>query len=114
MLAVPRDMSIVELFDPLGRDIGPFSEGDGEGGEPIVSDIPVWSLDEGLLIVEEARLGVLEVFFELVDHRLMFRGFGPCLAEILLMAAVRSFDEGVDNGAERGWVQVSGCDGVPN
>jgi len=28
--------------------------------------------------------------------------------------AVRSFDEGIDNGVERGWIQVGGCDGVAN
>ena len=53
MLAVTCDASIVELLDPLGWDVGSLSEGDSERGEPIVSDIPVWSLDEGLLIVEE-------------------------------------------------------------
>src|SRR6266446_5450859 len=50
-----------------------------------------------------------KVFFELVDHSLVFCGFGPYLAEILLMTAVRSLDKCIDNGAERGWVQVSGC-----
>src|SRR6266478_5857669 len=112
VFTVPCDTPIVKLFDPFCGDIRPFSEGDGERGEPIVSDIPIWSLDEGLLIVEEAGLGELEVFFQLFDGRFVFCGLGPCLAEILLMAAVRSFDEGVDNGAERGWVQVSGCDGI--
>jgi len=112
VLAVPHDASIVKLFDPFGRDIGSLPEGDSECGEPIVSDIPVWSLDEGLLVIEETGLGILEVFFELVDLRLVFRGFGPSLAEILLMAAVRSFNEGIDNGAERGWIQVGGGDSV--
>ncbi len=28
------------------------------------------------------------------------------------MAAVRSFNECINNGAERGWVQVGGCDGI--
>src|SRR6266446_3903465 len=64
VLAMPRDPSIVKLFDPLGQDIRPFSERDGECGEPIVSDIPIWSLDKGLLIVEEVGLGKLETFFE--------------------------------------------------
>ncbi len=114
MLAVPRDTSIVELFDPFGGDVGPFSEGDGECGKPIVSDIPIRSLDEGLLIVKEPGLGELETFFELVNRCLVFRSLGPCLAEILLMTAVRSLDECIDNGAERGWVQVGGCDGVSN
>jgi len=59
-------------------------------------------------------LGELEVFFELVDCSLVFFILGADLAEILLMAAVQSFDEGIDNGAERGWVQVGGRDGVPN
>jgi len=88
VLAMPRDAPIVELFDPFGRDVGPFSEGNGKCGESIVSDIPVWSFDKGLLIVEEMGLGKLEVFFELVNCRFVFRGFGPCLAEILLMTAV--------------------------
>src|SRR6266481_5973421 len=57
-------------------------------------------------------LGELEVFFELLDCRFMFRGLGLCLAEILLMAAVRSVDKGVDNGAERGWIQVGGRDSI--
>src|SRR6266436_8203548 len=30
VLAMPRDTSIVELLDPLGQDVGPFSKGDGE------------------------------------------------------------------------------------
>ncbi len=88
------------------------SEGDGEGGKPIVSDIPVWSFDEGLLVIEETGLGVLKAFFQLVDRRFVFRSFGPCLAEILLMAAVRSVNEGVDNGTEHGWVQVGGRDSI--
>src|SRR6266436_3618409 len=75
VLAMPRDAPIVELFDPFCRDIGPFSEGDGERGKPIVSDIPVWSLDEGFLVIEETGLGKLEVFFQLFDCCLMFRGF---------------------------------------
>src|SRR6266436_245891 len=72
MLAVPCDTSIVELFDPFGRDVGPFPEGDGEHGEPIVSDIPVWSFDKGFLIVEETGLGELEVFLQFVDRSLVF------------------------------------------
>ncbi len=28
------------------------------------------------------------------------------------MMAVQSLDECIDNGAERGWVQVGGCDGI--
>src|SRR6266403_3283872 len=76
VLAVPCDAPIVELFDPFGRDVGPFSEGNGKCGESIVSDIPVWSFDKGLLIVEETGLGELEVFFELVNCRFVFCGFG--------------------------------------
>ncbi len=112
MLAMPGDAPIVELFDPLCGDVGSFPEGDGEGGKPIVSDIPVWSLDEGLLVIEEMGLGELEVFFQLFDCCFVFCGFGLCLAEILLMAAVRSFDEGIDNGVERGWIQVGGRNGI--
>ncbi len=114
VFAVPRDTPIVELFDPLGRDIRSLSKGDSECGEPIVSDIPVWSLDKGLLIVEETRLGELKVFLQLVNRSLVFFVLGPDLVLILLMTAVRSFDKGIDNGAERGWVQVSGCDGITN
>ena len=88
MLAIPCNTPIIELFDPLGQDVGSLSEGDSEHGEPIVSDIPIWSFDKGLLIIEETGLGELKVFFELVDRRLMFRGLGPCLVEILLMTAV--------------------------
>src|SRR6266403_3525204 len=88
MFAVSRDTPIIELLDPFSRDVGSFPEGDGERGEPIVSDIPVRSLNEGLLIVEEAGLGELETFFEFVDRCLVFRSLGPCLAVILLMAAV--------------------------
>ncbi len=113
MLAVPRDTPVVELFDPFGGDIRPFSEGDSERGEPIVSDIPVWSFDEGLLIIEETGLGELETFLQLVDRCLVSCGFDLSLAEILLMVAVRSFDKGIDNGMERGWLQVGGRDGVP-
>jgi len=32
----------------------------------------------------------------------------------LLMMAVRSLDKGIDNGAECGWVQVGGGDGIPD
>ncbi len=88
VLAVPCDASIIELFDPLGRDVRPFAEGDGECGEPNVSDIPVWSLDKGLLVIEEMGLGVLEVFLQLVDRSLVFFILGPDLALILLMMAV--------------------------
>ncbi len=112
MLAVPCDTPIIKLLDPFGGDVGPFSEGDGEHGEPIVSDIPVWSLDKGLLVIEEPGLGELEIFLQLVDCCLVFLVLGLDLALILLMVAVQSFDEGVDNGAERGWVQVGGCDSV--
>src|SRR6266403_2724017 len=114
VLAVPCNAPIIELLNPLSGDVGPFPEGDGECGEPIVSDIPVRNLDEGLLIIEEAGLGELETFFELVDRCLVFRSLGPCLAEILLMAAVRSLDECIDNGAECGWAQVGGGDGIPD
>ncbi len=113
VFTVPRDTPVVELLDPFHGDVRPFSEGDGERGQPIVSNIPVWSLDKGFLIIEEMGLSELETFFQFVDRCLVFHGFGPCLAEILLMVAVRSFDEGIDNGAECGWVQVGGCDGVP-
>jgi len=109
---MPSDTPIVELFDPFCWDVGSLSEGDSERGEPIVSDIPIWSLDEGLLVIEETGLGILEVFFGFVDLCLMFCGFGPSLAEILLMAAVQSFDEGIDNGAERGWAQVGSCNSI--
>jgi len=44
----------------------------------------------------------------------VFHGFSPSLAEILLMMAVRSFDKCIDNGAERGWIQVGGGDGIPD
>src|SRR6266436_7197174 len=97
VLAMPCDAPVVELFDPLCWDIGPLPKGDGKGGEPIISDIPVWSFDKGLLIVEETGLSELEVFFELVDCSLVFFILGADLAEILLMAAVQSFDEGIDN-----------------
>src|SRR6266446_3491314 len=53
VLAVPRDTPVVELLDPFCGDVGSFSEGDGERGKPIISDIPVWSFDEGLLVIEE-------------------------------------------------------------
>src|SRR6266403_5215867 len=69
VLAVAGDAPIIELFDPFCRDVGPLPEGDGEGGKPIVSDIPVWSLDEGLLVIEETGLGELKAFFQLVDRR---------------------------------------------
>src|SRR6266403_2952569 len=36
MFAVACNMSIIELFDPFGGDIGPFSKGDSECGEPII------------------------------------------------------------------------------
>src|SRR6266481_658640 len=32
MLAIPCNTSIIKLFDPFGRDIRPFPQGDGEGG----------------------------------------------------------------------------------
>ena len=112
VLTIPHNMSIIELFDPFGGDIGPFSEGDGECGEPIVSDIPVWSFDKGLLVIKEMGLGELEVFFKLVDCSLVFFVLGLDLALILLMTAVRSFDKGIDNGVERGWIQVGGSNGV--
>ncbi len=114
MLTIPCNASVIELFDPFGRDVGSLSEGDSERGEPIVSDIPVWSLDEGFLVIEEMGLGVLEVFLQFVDLSLVFFVLGASLVEILLMVAVRSFDEGIDNGVERGWIQVGGCDGVAN
>ncbi len=114
VLAVPHNASIVELFDPFGRDVRSFSQRDGEHGQPIVSDIPVRSFDKGLLIVEETGLGKLEVFLQLVDCSLVFFVLGPDLALILLMMAVRSLDKGIDNGAECGWFQMGGCDGVMN
>src|SRR6266403_1532890 len=77
MLTIPCDTSIVKLFDPLGWDVGPLPEGDGERGEPIVSDIPVWGFDKGLLIIEETGLGELEVFFQFVDLSLVFFMLGP-------------------------------------
>src|SRR6266403_1832688 len=105
-------MPVVELFDPFGGDIGSLSEGDSERGEPIVSDIPIWSLDKGLLVIKETGLGVLEIFLQLVDRSLVFFILGPDLVLILLMVAVRSFDKGIDNGVEHRWIQVGGCDGV--
>ncbi len=56
VLAVAGDTSIVELFDPFCWNVGSLSEGDGERGEPIVSDIPIWSFDKGLLIIEKTGL----------------------------------------------------------
>ncbi len=88
VFAVPCDAPVVELLDPFCRDIRPFSEGDGERGKPIISNIPVWSFDEGFLIIEETGLSELEAFFQLVNHCLVFLSFGLCLVEILLMAAV--------------------------
>ncbi len=114
VLTVSRNMPIIELFDPLGRDVGPLPQGDCERGEPIVSNIPIWSLDKGLLIVEEMRLGELKVFLQFVDRSLVFFMLGPDLALILLMMAVQSFDEGIDNGTECGWFQMGGGDGVVN
>src|SRR6266481_332439 len=40
MFTVPHDLSIVELFDPFGGDIRPFSKGNAERGEPVVRYIP--------------------------------------------------------------------------
>ena len=42
----------------------------------------------------------------------MFFVLGVDLALILLMMAVRNFDEGIDNGAECGWIQVGGGDSI--
>jgi len=42
----------------------------------------------------------------------VFFVLGTDLALILLMAAVQSLDEGVDNGTECGWIQVGGGDGI--
>jgi len=52
--------------------------------------------------------------FKLVDLGLVFLVLGPHLALILLMMAVRSLNECIDNGVEHGWIQVGGCDGVAN
>src|SRR6266478_4364998 len=112
VLAVPCDSSVIELFDPFGQDIGPFSKGDSERGEPIISDIPIQSFDKGLLIVKEMRLGELEVFLQLVNRSLVFFILGPDLALILLMTAVQSFDEGINNGVEHRWIQIGGGDSI--
>ncbi len=88
MLAISCNVPVIELLYPFGWDIGSLPEGDSERGEPIVSAIPVWSLDEGLLIIEKTRLGELEVFFKLVDRSLVFFVLGVDLALILLMTAV--------------------------
>ncbi len=32
VLTILCNMSIIELFDPLGQDVGPFPQGNGEGG----------------------------------------------------------------------------------
>ncbi len=88
VLTVPHDASIIKLFDPFGGDTRPFSQGDAKCGEPVVSSIPFWGFDKGLLVVEEAGLSILEVFFELVDLSLVFFVLGADLALILLMTAV--------------------------
>ncbi len=114
VLAIPCNASIIELFDPFGWDIGPLPQGDSERGEPIVSDIPIWSFDKGLLVIEEMGLGKLKVFLQFVDCSLVFFVLGPDLALILLMMAVRSFDKGINNGAECGWAQVGSGNGIAN
>jgi len=53
VLAIPCNASVVELFDPLGWDVRPLPKGDSERGEPLVSYIPLWRFDKGLLLVEE-------------------------------------------------------------
>jgi len=57
-------------------------------------------------------LGVLEVFFEFGDCSLVFFVLGPDLALILLMTAVQSFDEGINNGVEHRWIQIGGSDSI--
>ena len=114
MFAVPHDTPIVELFDPLGRDIRPFPKGNAECGEPVIRYIPFRGFNKGLLVIEEMGLGVLEIFLQFADCSLVFFVLGPDLALILLMMAVRSLDKGIDNGAECGWFQMGGCDGVMN
>ncbi len=64
------------------------------------------------MVIEEMGLGILEVFLQLVDRSLVFFVLGVDLVLILLMMAVRSFDKGVDNGVERGWIQVGGGDSI--
>ena len=64
------------------------------------------------MVIEEMGLGILEVFLQLVDRSLVFFVLGVDLALILLMMAVRNFDEGIDNGAECGWIQVGGGDSI--
>ncbi len=74
--------------------------------------VSFWGFRKGFLVIQEVGLGILEVFFELVDLSFVFFMLSADLALILLMAAVRSLDEGVDNGVECGWVQVGGGDGI--
>ena len=112
MLAVPSNAAIVELFDPLGRDFCSVSKGDAEGGQLNISDVPLGGFDKGLLVIKETGLGELEVFLQLVNCNLVFLVLGLDLALILLMTAVRSFDKGIDNGTERGWVQIGGGNGI--
>jgi len=114
VFTIPCNTSIIELFDPFGWDVGPLSQGDCERGEPIVSDIPIQSFDKGFLIVEKMGLGELEVFLQFVDRSLVFFVLGPDLVLILLMMAVRSFDEGINNGTECRWFQMGGGNGVAN
>ncbi len=112
MLPISCNLSIVELFDPFGRDIGSFPKGDGERWVPRICDVPLRGFDKGLLIVEEMGLSILEVFLQLVDGHFVLLGLNADLLLIVLMAAVRSFDKGIDNGMECGWIQVGGGDGI--
>src|SRR6266403_6355893 len=88
MLTVPCDAPVVELFDPFGGDVRPFSKGDAERGESVISSIPLWGFDKGLLVIKETGLCILEVFFELVDRSLVFFVLSTDLVLILLMMAV--------------------------
>ena len=112
VLTVPCDASIIKLFDPLDGDIQSFSKGNAECGEPVIRYIPFRGFNKGLLVIEETGLGILKVFFELVDLCFVFLILGLDLVLILLMTAVRSFDEGIDNGMECGWIQVGGGDSI--
>ena len=83
---------------------------DSEYGESSILNVPFRDFDESLLVVKEVGLGILEVFFQLVDGRLMLLGLDADLLLIALMTAVQSFNEGINNGVEHGWIQVGGGD----
>ncbi len=83
---------------------------DSEYGESSILNVPFRDFDESLLVVKEVGLGILEVFFQLVDGRLMLLGLDADLLLIALMTAVQSFNEGINNGVEHEWIQVGGGD----